>query len=136
MRSPGIEGNAARLHRECIVVDGHCDILIPLTEGKMTLDQRVELPDPAAWEPPLGYDIGPFADFGISAHTSWFGCMGQYDLPRWREGGITAPPQGASQLGQPQSASQLLRSGRDLLVETDSPVSGDLSNKQTPQRIA
>ncbi len=90
MRSPDIEENAARLHRECIVVDGHCDILIPLTEGKMTLDQRVELPDPATWEPPLGYDIGPFADFGISAHTSWFGCMGQYDLPRWREGGITA----------------------------------------------
>ena len=28
--------------------------------------------------------------FGFSPHTDWFGCMGQYDLPRWREGGITS----------------------------------------------
>ena len=78
------------LHRESIVIDGHCDILMPVSDGKMTLDQRVELPDPESWEPPLGFDAGPFAQFGMSAHTVWFGCMGQYDLPRWREGGITS----------------------------------------------
>lgn len=81
---------AAELHRDSIVVDGHSDILIPVTEGKMTLDQRVELPDPSAWHPPQGLDIGPMAQFGMSAHTAWFGCMGQYDLPRWQEGGITS----------------------------------------------
>ncbi len=81
---------ARELHQSSIVIDAHSDILIPVTEGKMSLDQRVQLPDPQTWEPPLGYDIGPLADFGMSAHTSWFGCMGQYDLPRWREGGVTA----------------------------------------------
>lgn len=82
--------DAERLHRECLVVDGHSDILIPVTEGKTTLDQRFDLPDPATWQPPVGFDIGPLADFGMTAHTAWFGCAGQYDLPRWREGGVTA----------------------------------------------
>jgi membrane dipeptidase len=27
--------------------------------------------------------------YGMGPHTVWFGCMGQYDVPRWREGGIT-----------------------------------------------
>ena len=81
---------AAALHRESIVIDGHCDILMPVSDGKMRLDQRVEVPDPASWEPPPGFDAGPLAQFGMSAHTVWFGPMGQYDLPRWREGGITS----------------------------------------------
>jgi len=85
-----ISERAAALHRESIVIDGHCDILIPVSDGKMKLDQRVALPDSEGWEPPLGFDIGPFALFGMSAHTVWFGCMGQYDLRRWREGGITS----------------------------------------------
>ena len=86
----GRSERAAALHRESIVIDGHCDILIPVSDGRMTLDQRVDLPDPGSWEPPLGFDAGPFAQFGMSAHTVWFGCMGQYDLPRWREGGVTS----------------------------------------------
>lgn len=28
--------------------------------------------------------------FGLGERTAWFGCMGQYDIPRWREGGVTA----------------------------------------------
>ena len=86
----GTSERAAALHRESIVIDGHCDILIPVSDGKMKLDQRVELPDSEGWQPPLGFDIGPFALFGMSAHTVWFGCMGQYDLRRWREGGVTS----------------------------------------------
>ena len=82
--------HAAALHRESIVIDGHSDILMPVSDGKMKLDERVELPEPATWEPPQGLDIGPLAQFGMSAHTAWFGCMGQYDLPRWREGGVTS----------------------------------------------
>lgn len=80
---------AADLHRRAIVVDGHSDILIPVTEGKMSLGERVEVPD-LDWEPPPGLENNPLVRFGMGAHTVWFGPMGQYDLPRWREGGVTA----------------------------------------------
>ncbi|MGE0554134.1 MAG: dipeptidase [Gemmatimonadales bacterium] len=80
---------ADALHRQAIVIDGHSDILIPVTEGKMELAERVELP-PLDWEPPPGLDRSPLVKFGFGPHTVWFGCMGQYDLPRWKEGGITA----------------------------------------------
>jgi membrane dipeptidase len=77
------------LHRRAIVIDGHSDILIPVTEGKMSLEERVELPG-LDWVAPAGLDRGPLHKFGFSPHTIWFGCMGQYDLPRWQEGGITS----------------------------------------------
>jgi len=87
------ETNAAswvrELHRRAIVVDGHSDILIPVTEGKMSLGDRVEVPG-LDWEPPPGLENNPLVRFGMGAHTVWFGPMGQYDLPRWKEGGITA----------------------------------------------
>jgi len=85
-----IAARAAALHSKAIVIDGHCDSLIPVSDGKMKLDQTIELPVSEGWQPPLGFDIGPFALFGMSANTVWFGCMGQYDLSRWREGGITS----------------------------------------------
>ncbi len=77
------------LHRAAIVIDGHSDILIPVTEGKMSLGERIEVPG-LDWEAPPGLENSPLIKFGMSAHTVWFGCMGQYDLPRWIEGGITA----------------------------------------------
>ncbi|MYA43972.1 MAG: hypothetical protein F4Z31_19765 [Gemmatimonadetes bacterium] len=77
------------LHRRAIVVDGHSDILIPITEGKMSLGDRVEVPG-LDWEPPPGLEHNPLVRFGMGAHTVWFGPMGQYDLPRWQEGGVTA----------------------------------------------
>ena len=82
-------GAAAALHRRAIVVDGHSDILIPVTEGKMSLGDRVEVPG-LDWEPPPGLENNPLVRFGMGAHTVWFGPMGQYDLPRWQEGGVTA----------------------------------------------
>ena len=48
------ERRAAELHRRAIVIDGHSDILMPITDGKMRLADRVEVPDPATWEPPEG----------------------------------------------------------------------------------
>lgn len=81
--------HARELHRRAIVIDGHSDILIPVTEGKMGLGDRVEVPD-LDWQPPAGVDRSPLVKFGLSPHTAWFGCMGQYDLPRWQEGGVTA----------------------------------------------
>ena len=77
------------LHRSAIVVDGHSDILIPVTEGKMHLGERVDVPD-LDWEAPPGLESSPLVRFGLGPHTVWFGCMGQYDLPRWQEGGVTA----------------------------------------------
>lgn len=84
-----ISERAAALHRRAIVIDGHSDILIPVTEGKMSLSERVVLP-PLDWAAPPGLDRHPFVKFGFGSHTVWFGCMGQYDLPRWREGGVTS----------------------------------------------
>ncbi len=80
---------AQELHRRAIVVDGHSDILIPVTEGKMDLGERVEVPG-VDWQGPPGLERSPLAMFGVGPHTVWFGCMGQYDVPRWREGGVTA----------------------------------------------
>ncbi len=80
---------ARDLHRRAIVVDGHSDILIAVTEGKMNLADRVAIPG-LDWVPPPGLENSPIIKFGFGPHTLWFGCMGQYDLPRWREGGITA----------------------------------------------
>ncbi len=81
--------HAAALHARAIVIDGHSDILMPLTDGKMRLGDRVETPDPLAWQPPAG--IGGFGDpFNFPAHAMFYGPMGQYDLPRWGEGGVTA----------------------------------------------
>jgi membrane dipeptidase len=81
--------HARALHQRAIVVDGHSDILLAVTEGKMNLADRVALPGPD-WMPPPGLDRSPLVKFGMGPHTVWFGCMGQYDLPRWREGGVTA----------------------------------------------
>ena len=94
MAASGPEGTdptsaAADLHRRAVVVDGHSDILIPVTEGKMTLGDRVEVPG-LDWEAPPGLENTPLVRFGMGPHTVWFGCMGQYDLPRWQEGGVTA----------------------------------------------
>ena len=79
---------AKDLHRRAIVIDGHSDILIPVTDGKMNLADRVTVPG-LDWPMPPGME-GTFSKFGFSAHTQWFSCMGQYDLPRWREGGVTS----------------------------------------------
>lgn len=81
--------HAAGLHQQAIVIDGHSDILIPVADGKMRLTDRVEVPDPATWEPPAGLMSGPGAEFGFPPHASHFGPMGQYDVPRFREGGVT-----------------------------------------------
>jgi len=71
------------------VIDGHSDILIPVTDDKMTLGERVEVPD-LDWQPPPRLENSPLVKFGMGPHTVWFGPMGQYDLPRWQEGGLTA----------------------------------------------
>jgi membrane dipeptidase len=85
-----IEQRVRELQQQAIIIDGHSDILIPVNEGKMTLGERPEVPDPATWRGPMGLEKHPFVQFGMSPHTIYFGPMGQYDIPRFREGGLTA----------------------------------------------
>jgi membrane dipeptidase len=81
---------AREIHERAIVIDGHSDILIPITEGKMSLDERIEIPDAASWIAPPGLERHPLVNFGALPHTVYFGCMGQYDIPRFVEGGLSA----------------------------------------------
>jgi membrane dipeptidase len=81
---------ADRLHRDAIVIDGHTDILMPIADGKLRLGDRFALPDPAIWQPPVGWQPDAEATmYNFSPHTSFFQTMGHYDLPRFREGGLT-----------------------------------------------
>ena len=81
---------AERLHREAIGIDAHGDVLMPIADGKTRLGDRVELPDPATWKPPLGWPRDAMAElYGFTPHTAYFQTMGLYDLPRFREGGLT-----------------------------------------------
>ncbi|MCC6792120.1 MAG: membrane dipeptidase [Thermomicrobiales bacterium] len=86
--------NAARadaLHREAIIIDGHSDILMAVSDGRMRLGQRFELPESKGWTAPVGWaDIEESKMYNFTPHTAYFQTMGHYDLPRFREGGLTA----------------------------------------------
>jgi len=83
--------HALELHKIAIVIDGHSDILMAIADGRMRLADRYELPDPKTWVQPAGVPESEGAKFyGFTPHTAFFKTMGQYDLPRFREGGLTA----------------------------------------------
>ena len=84
-----ISQKVKELHQRAIIIDGHSDILIPMTEGKMNIAEKVQVPDLKTWEAPPGLDNSPLVKFGFSPHTIYFGCTGQYDIPRWQEAGIS-----------------------------------------------
>lgn len=88
MYSPRTYNKIKELLQAATVIDGHSDILIPLTENKMVISDKVQLPNPRTWKPPAALDNHPYRKFGFDAHTIQYGCMGQYDIPRWKEGGI------------------------------------------------
>jgi membrane dipeptidase len=82
---------AAALHRDAIIIDGHSDVLMAVADGKMRLGERVELPQPKGWQPPLGWSTSEESNlYDFSPHTAYFQTMGHYDLPRFVEGGLTA----------------------------------------------
>jgi membrane dipeptidase len=89
MNSQELDARASDLHRRSVVIDGHSDILIPIAEGKMRLEDRVKVPDPDTWQAPPGVADSALVRYGFKAHTAYYGPMGQYDLPRFIEGGIT-----------------------------------------------
>jgi membrane dipeptidase len=78
------------VHAEAIVIDGHCDILMPVADRKMRLSDRVDVPSAAGWQPPPGWRMSAEAQlYDFSPHTDYFQTMGQYDIPRFLAGGIT-----------------------------------------------
>ena len=86
-----ISDRARAVHRAATVIDGHCDILSALADERMRLRDRVEVEPPETWQG-AAYIRMPREDtpYNPSAYSIWFECMGQYDIPRWREGGVTA----------------------------------------------
>jgi membrane dipeptidase len=84
-----IAAHAAELHKHAIVIDGHSDLLIPIADGYLRLGVQVAVPDPERWQPP--FEIAQ----STSGHGLWplndqFGCIGQYSLPQFLRGGLTA----------------------------------------------
>ncbi len=82
-----IELKVKDLLKQATVIDGHCDILIPMAEGKMNIADDVHIPGIEDWVPPPGLENHPFVKYGFEPHTMYFGCMGQYDIPKWKKGG-------------------------------------------------
>jgi len=83
-----VAAHAAELHERAIVIDCHCDILMPIADGYVRMGDDVRVPDPAAWKPP--FEMRP----PESRYVKWprgtaFGCIGQYGLPRFLAGGLT-----------------------------------------------
>jgi membrane dipeptidase len=82
---------AAALHRRAIVIDGHSDILNPLADGRLRLAERPEVEPPERWQ---GAEYAArhrqATPYQLSPHAMWFQCIGQYDIPRFRAGGLTA----------------------------------------------
>ena len=90
MVAPRVEIHAANLHREAVIIDGHSDILIPIADGKVRINDSVRVPEAADWLPPLGMPGGPFSQTDrLWAHALMYGPMGQYSLPQLLAGGVT-----------------------------------------------
>jgi len=82
---------ARALHERAIIIDGHSDILMAIADNKMRLGTRVELPPHEGWQAPMGWaDTEETKLYNFSPHTAYFQTMGQYDIPRFREGGLTS----------------------------------------------
>lgn len=84
-----VAARAAELHKQAIVIDCHSDILMPIADGHIRMGDDVQVPDPATWKPPF---LMPPPE---SRYTKWprgsnFGCIGQYGLPHFLRGGLTA----------------------------------------------
>jgi len=85
----GAAAHAAELHRKAIVIDCHSDILMPIADGLVRLGTQVAIPDPAHWKPPFELVGNPSYDYGWPLND-YFGCIGQYSLPQFVAGGLTA----------------------------------------------
>jgi membrane dipeptidase len=79
------------LHRRAIVIDGHSDILGLVAEGRLRLRDHPQIPLPDAWPADLfGRASAMATPYQLSAYTTWFQCLGQYDIQCFQAGGLTA----------------------------------------------
>jgi membrane dipeptidase len=90
MKSPkDVAAHAADLHEKAIVIDCHSDILMPIADGYVRLGKQVEVPAPERWRPP--FEITESSSGGLKwPHNNQFGCIGQYSIPQFLAGGLTA----------------------------------------------
>lgn len=84
-----VAAHAAELHQRAIVIDGHSDVLIPIADGYVRLGSQVQIPDPEQWRPPFEIAAGATQE-GDWPLNNRFGCIGQYSLPQFLAGGLTA----------------------------------------------
>jgi len=89
MPTPNFDLHANELHQRAIVIDGHSDILMAVTDNKARLGDWLQLPDPATWQPPVRADWSAGKLHGLQPHTLYFGSAGQYSLPQFQAGGVT-----------------------------------------------
>ena len=92
MRSQAaILAHARELHQHAIVIDGHCDILMPIADGKVRLGEVASIPAPELWQPPMGFAADNMGSPGsIDLHSAYFGSAGHYSIPQFLSGGVTA----------------------------------------------
>ncbi len=91
MSQDSLSMKASQLHHRAIVIDGHCDILNPLADGRVRLSERTEVEPPETWRGADYVRMPPNnTPYDVSAYSWYFECIGQYDIPRFQEGGITA----------------------------------------------
>ncbi|MFC1716003.1 dipeptidase [Candidatus Poribacteria bacterium] len=81
--------HAAELHEGAIVIDCHSDILMPIADGYVRLGEQVEVPDPEKWESPFEMTESYTGNRGWPL-SNRFGCIGQYSIPQFLAGGMTA----------------------------------------------
>ena len=80
-----------RVHGSSIVIDGHCDVLMAIGDGKIRLGDRFEVPEEEGWTPPIGFPEDSLGGlYNFSPHTGYFQTIGFYDIPRLKEGGVTS----------------------------------------------
>lgn len=85
------ESRLRALREIAVVVDGHSDILLPVASFGVDLTTRWEVPGEGDWRLPAALEERMGAgEVGLSARSAFFGNLGQYDLPRWRVGGVAA----------------------------------------------
>ena len=98
MRNPAeILAHAQALHQQAIIIDGHCDILMPIADGKVRLGEIASIPAPELWHPPTGFAADSMGSPGsIDLHSAYFGPAGHYSIPQFIAGGVTAQSCGNS----------------------------------------
>lgn len=91
MSVTSLSTHAQQLHQQAMVIDAHSDILNPLADGKCRLKDRVIVEPPEQWKGADLVKVPVWATpYQLSPYATWFQCVGQYDIPRFQEGGVTA----------------------------------------------